>query len=295
MKPSVAIIILNWNGLEVTLECIDSIMKINYKNCSIVLVDNGSDSFPDNNFFKKYKKLQVVRLKSNLGFAEANNIGIDYAQKSVLPDYFLFLNNDTVVSPNFLSELICEAESNSKIGIVGPKIYYWTDKTKIWFDGGKIDFVHGPFLHMHQLETDTRENSKITRVDYINGCCMLVKKQVIEKIGKWDKDYFAYVEDIDFNIRSSNKGYESWIVPSSKIWHKVSYSSGGDSSLKKEYLKSRNLVYFWRKNRASIKDLTFSSLIKLKIRDIWVSLVNLDIRRAFKIILGLTNGFLNPI
>lgn len=196
------------------------------------------------------KKLRLILNERNYGFVEGNNIAIRYALKVLNPDYILLLNNDTVVDPNFLTELIRVAEDDEKIGVVGPKIYYYDfngRKDIIWFAGGVSDVKNGKFYHFMIGRPNTKD-TRIKEVDFITGCCMLIKKTVFGRIGLLDIIYFAYCEDIDFSLRAKRDGFKIVYVPIAVIWHKVSATGKGAFSPKKAYYKYRNTIILTKKH-----------------------------------------------
>ncbi|OGZ34499.1 MAG: hypothetical protein A2174_02690 [Candidatus Portnoybacteria bacterium RBG_13_41_18] len=217
--PRVYIIILNWNGCQDTIECIESLKKINYQDYKIVVVDNGSTDASIEIIPKKYfQDINFIEIKKNLGYAGGNNVGIRYALEKGA-DYVLLLNNDTLVSPDFLSKLVAISESSEKIGMAGPKILFANDKNRIWFGGGVFTWFGGD-KHFRYNEIDANDSQK--DIDYMTGCALLIKKEVIEKIGLLNEDYFLYYEDIDWCLRAKKIGHKIVYEPSSKIWHKVS-------------------------------------------------------------------------
>lgn len=192
------------------------------------------------------KKLMIIKNEKNSGFAEGNNIGMRYVLKALNPDYILLLNNDTVVDPEFLGELVKVAESDERIGIVGPKIYNYDFDGRsdiIWFAGGKVDISRGQPSHMGFNEKDSDMYNSIREFDFITGCAFLVNTSVIEKTGLLNPIFFAGFEDIDWSIRVHENGYKLLFAPSSRIWHKISASQGHMSPLN-IYLKTRNRILF---------------------------------------------------
>ncbi|HSW89028.1 MAG TPA: glycosyltransferase family 2 protein [Candidatus Saccharimonadales bacterium] len=290
-NPSVFIIILNWNGLEDTIDCIDSVLKNDYSNYKIVMVDNGSKDDSVVTLQRKYSKIPLIVNKENLGYAEGNNVGMQYALEQKA-QYILFLNNDVTVDKKWLSTLVAYAEKHPEVGIVGPKIYYAKNPDTIWFTEGKIDYDKGPFIHVGQGGKDTKENSIAKKVDYINGCSLLIKAAIVEKIGAFDKKYFAYVEDIDLNLRVQKLGYESHIVPDAKIWHIVSASTGGEANPFKEFLKARNLIFFVKKNfHGSERNRIMQKVLKLKLKDMLICIRYYNLSLPMAIIKGIYQGF----
>ncbi len=147
--------------------------------------------------------------------------------------------------------LVQEGETDSKIGILGPKMYYYDNPNVIWCIGGKIDWKLARGLHIGINETDIGQYPEKMNFDYINGSAILIKRQVLEEIGLLDEKFFLYFEETDLALRASKKGYKSTYIPNAKIWHKVSKSGGG---IKKEiglYYITRNRWIFmkkWAKN-----------------------------------------------
>lgn len=229
-NPKVFIIVLNWNGWRDTIECLESLQKVDYPNFEVLVVDNGSTddsvvkieeflkSVPDN------LKFAIYNLQLNMGFAGGNNAGINYALERGA-DYAFILNNDTTVAPDFLTKLVEAGESDPKIGVAGPMIYFFNEPGKIWFGGGKISWLKNKGEHLHYQEMDAGQLTENFETDYITGCAFLIKKEVIDKIGPMAEDYFLYYEDADWNLRAKKAGYKIMLVPRAKIWHKVSAST----------------------------------------------------------------------
>jgi GT2 family glycosyltransferase len=191
--------------------------------------------------------LILIENDTNYGFAEGNNIGIDFALKNLNPDYIMLLNNDTIVDKDFLKILVEEGEANIKVGLLGPKMYYYDNPKVIWCIGGKIDWKLARGLHVGIDETDIGQYSEKMNFDYINGSGILIKRNVLEDIGLLDEKFFLYFEETDLALRASKNGYDSTYIPHAKIWHKVSKSGGG---IKKEiglYYITRNRWIFMKK------------------------------------------------
>ncbi len=237
--PLVYIIVLTWNGKNDTLECLESLSKINYFNHKILVVDNASNDGTKEAVKSKYPDVEYIYNLKNLRYAGGNNIGIDYALNNHA-DYILLLNNDTIVEPNFLKHLINTAESNPINGIIGPKIFYYAQKNLIWYAGGKIEWWKGWIYHRGIRELDNEKYSFKIETDFVTGCCILIKRNVIEKIGKLNENYYMYGEDVDFCIRASRAGFKIWFEPEAKVWHKISVSTGGHFSWFKNYNKLKS-------------------------------------------------------
>lgn len=196
--------------------------------------------------FDANRRLILIKNKNNYGFAGGNNIGVRCALEVLNPNYVLLLNNDTVVDNKFLDELIKVAEKDEKIGIVGPKIYYYDYNGRsdvINFAGGKLNLWKGQAYHIGIKEIDRGQYDKIVEVDYIEGSCLLIKRKILNKIYLFDSNYFAYWEDIDLCIRCRRTGYIIIYVPTAKIWHKESATSGRVGFHRVYYMTRNNFIF----------------------------------------------------
>lgn len=252
MNKKVYIIVLNWNGKDDTLDCLQSLRSTNYDNYKVVLVDNGSEDDSVKAVREKFSEVEVVETGKNLGFAGGNNVGIEYAIKAGA-DYVFLINNDTTVHPDYLKELVDVAESDVKIGAVGSKIMYYGEPERIWFVGGKINWLKNKGEHIGLDEIDKGQFDEIREVDYLTGCALLVKREVVEKVGVLEDDYFLYYEDADYSLRIQNAGYKTVYAPKSKIYHKVSRSTKPGSSSYVYYHVRNGLVNARRNGSLPIK------------------------------------------
>jgi len=254
----IAIIVLNWKQPKLTVETITSLLKIKHTSFDyeIILVDNGSPDDSMETFDREYKNNKLVKILdagSNLGYAGGNNVGIDYALKNKF-DFIVLINNDVLVDPKFLEELLKES---GKYDIIGPKIYFapgfefhknryhQKDLGKvIWSMGGQMDWnnIYGSNISIDEVDRGQFEKI-ISKVDFISGCCLMANRQVFETIGKLDENYFMYLEDVDFCQRAKNAGFKMACIPKSIIWHLNSGSTGGPGNLQ-NYFITRNRIYF---------------------------------------------------
>ncbi|MBI5680683.1 MAG: glycosyltransferase family 2 protein [Methanobacterium sp.] len=177
------------------------------------------------NKIKPNKKLILIENDKNYGFSEGNNVAVRYSLKTINPDYILFLNNDTVVDNNFLDKMIDAAEKNSKIGIVGPKIYYYDyfgRKDVMWSIGGTVNISRYPG-YFDIEETDLDVQNPLPEFDWVSGAAMLVKTREVP-IKYLNTEFFFGCEDVDLAIKLKEYGYKIVAVPNSYVWHKVSAS-----------------------------------------------------------------------
>ncbi|MFC1998989.1 glycosyltransferase family 2 protein [Chloroflexota bacterium] len=251
--PKIAIIVLNWNGLDDTIQCLESLKKITYSNYEIVVVDNGSAGDDADILKGKYgESVRIIRKSKNYGFTGGNNIAIRWLVKNSYADYFLLLNNDTTVDSEFITEMVKACEVNPEIGIGGPKTYYFDDPLRfqlVWF---KVDMRFGKAYLVGAREFDRGQYENITYVDYIAGSCFLIKRNVIEEIGLLDDSYFAYWEETDYCIRARRARYKIVYVPKAKIWHKVSQTVGLLSPFV-QYYNTKNRFRFMKKHATKIQ------------------------------------------
>ena len=262
--PSVAVIILNWNRPRLSIKTVNSLLKIRHRHFTyqIFLVDNGSSDNSVKRFGRVYgqnKKVTIFSTGSNLGFSDGNNFAIKQALKDK-SDFILLCNNDVVVDPPFLEKLLIPFKNNRHLGIAGPKIYFapgfefhrnrYTKKDRgkvIWSAGGHMDWANilGSNIGVDQVDCG-QFDSPTTNIDFLSGCCMLIRASVLAKIGLLDPAYFMYLEDVDFCQQAKNHGYHILYCPSSKIWHLSAGSSSSGSQLH-HYFFTRNRLYFARR------------------------------------------------
>ena len=243
----ITIIILNWNGKEDTLECLDSLDKIDYPHHEIVVVDNGSTDGSVSAIRQQFPNTHIIETGQNLGFAEGNNVGIHYALESN-SDYILVLNNDTWVNRNLLSTLVETACATDNKFVYGPAILYANPEDTIWFAGGKWNQKKLTFDYPLQGEKITNLPADPYETDYICGAALFFHRSIAEKIGFFDKRFFLVWEESDWCYRANNAGYPSLMVPESKIWHKVGVSFGSESSPLRQYFSTRNRLLWIEKN-----------------------------------------------
>ena len=311
-SPKVIIIVLNFNKCMDTIECMDSLEKVNYLNYEIVLVDNGSKDNSVELFKARYSSNSKIRLltsSNNLGFTGGNNLAIRHimgeSMQSATPpqspsyegggaedvDYFLLLNNDTVVKPDFLTQLINVAKANDEIGIVGPKIYKFGSNDTLFCAGTKtIPSLGQPFLRGNGERDDGRYD-KVEAVDYISGTALMIKKEVIERIGLLDERFFAYFEDWDWCIRARTLGYKSVYVPDAVIWHKGSATIGFKSPPYYYYM-TRNRILFARKH-LPLPTFLFLFLPYFATYRLLLPILMLSLRKDIKAIKSIIKGICN--
>lgn len=269
----ISIIVVNYNQNQDTRECVASLTKLkrNDHTVHLVIVDNASTK-P----FKLPKNLQkswfeVIASQANLGFTGGNNLGIHYAIEHYNSDYIWLLNNDTLVDPMALLELLRHVEAYPTHGLASSLIYFAANKefhsgykledkgNVIWYGGGSIDWRHLSAFHRGVDEIDWGQFDTQIESDFATGCSVLIKREVLEKIGYLDKRYFLYLEDVDLSLRAREAGYAIGFAARSKVWHKNAGSSGGPGSVTAEYYQTRNRHFLafqhgdWKSKLVSIR------------------------------------------
>jgi GT2 family glycosyltransferase len=281
--PTVSIVILNYNGGEDVLECLKSVTKIDYPAYEVIVVDNGST---DDSLFKiknGYPQIRIIENKRNLGFAEGNNVGM----RESVSDYILLLNDDTVVGKSILKDLVEAMQTDPNIGIAGPEILYYDAPDQIWSAGGKIS-LFGYASHLGKGRK-VESHNHTDFVPYICGCAIIIKKEVLNKIGLLDKEYFVYFEDADYCFRANKAGYRCLYVPSPTVWHKV--KAEWINNPVQAYYSMRNAFVFARKNLRGPRKFTFiASQIFLIFPYYSVKLIGKDAKIFKKLVTGLKDG-----
>jgi hypothetical protein len=242
MTPKVFIIVLNWNGHQDTIECIHSIRKTNYPRYEIVIVDNGSTDGSEEILRHAFPDIKLIQTGENLGFAEGNNVGIRYALKNGA-DYTVILNNDTAVDEGFTTELVNAAKSDSSIGIASSKIYFYDRPDIIWYAGALLDLKTGKSKHIGYNKKDAGQYDTIRETDRACGCSMMISRRTCEAVGLMDPEYFCYGEEADWSLRARNAGFKVVFVPGSKVWHKISATTGGAGTGYYLYYSVRNHLH----------------------------------------------------
>jgi GT2 family glycosyltransferase len=241
--PSVVIIVLNWNGLADTLECLESLARLDYPTYEVVVVDNGSTDGSVEAIRMRFPQVTLIENGENLGYTGGNNVGLQYALAQGA-DYALLLNNDTEVALDFLRRLLDAMEADPLIGMAGPTIYYHERPDIIWSAGGAIDWQRGSTRMVGLDERDEGQFGAEPRpVDFVTGCAMLVRQTVMEQVGLLDERFFAYYEETEWCVRVARAGYKIVHVPLAQIWHKISPSARADSPLVHYYMTRNRLLF----------------------------------------------------
>jgi GT2 family glycosyltransferase len=248
MNSEILTIIVNYKLKEDCADCIASLQRAGAELRQIIVVDNASKDGSVEYLQSKFGvELCLIENEYNRGYAAGLNTGIREALKRS-HSLILLLNNDTIAAPDFLSELQRATQSGVSYDLFGPAIFYYDYPDRIWFLGGKLlpgTLISHTLLRNHKLPGHLPD---LLPVDFINGCAMLVRREVFEKIGLLDESSLLYAEEVDFCWRARLSGLKLAAVPVARLFHKVSQSTRqtlGQQSLRAEYLRFRNQARFY--------------------------------------------------
>lgn len=291
-KPKTYIILVNYNGWEDTIECVESIFKSSYTNYRIIIVDNNST---DNSLDyiinwangdqeviyhektqlqhlskphvkkpieyvlynydeaikggnpkkeKKYKNpIILIQTGHNGGFAFGNNVGIRYALAKGDCDAVLLLNNDTVIEPDTLKNIVGTKEQYGNNSLYGGRILYYDKPDILWYDGGHFNEWLGRCKHINENKK-MNQCQDVRKVNFITFCYVLIPKVILDTVGLIDERYFMYVEDLDYCYKVQKAGFSLYHVCNSRVWHKVGSSYGGGVNPFSSYYYYRNSLIF---------------------------------------------------
>jgi len=285
--PSVAIVILNWNGKDNTLECLNSLEDIDYPNFRVIVVDNGStDGFQDE-VSQAFPQHYLICNDDNLGFPGGNNVGIKCALKQQF-DYVLLLNHDTLVESDFLKKLVNVATSDQNIGICGPRIVYHSNPELFWSTGGYLAKKSGCPYHLEKPPPQVCTDKAFSEVDWVSGCALLIKASVIERIGLLDDDYFVGTEDVDWCVRTQRAGYTIAYVDNACIAHKKRIVSFNQYNYLQQYYTLRNLLIFIEKN-GNFSSSFYLKFLTILLKRISVSVLTFDFKSLRSIWFAITD------
>lgn len=239
MKVNTAIVIVSWNGKEDLLECLDSLENISGPRPRIIVVDNGSTDGTVAAVHKRFPDVDLLPLPENLGFTGGNNRGIEQALDEGA-EYVCLLNNDTVVDPDFLTQLLRAAVEYPQTGIFGSRVLYRSPPDKVWSQGISVERLTGRVYTAHYNRPIRKVPRVPENVNGVSGAAMLLRARTLKEIGLFDEDYFLYFEDLDLCLRGRERGWEVTTIPTSKVYHSISRSMGGEYSSRVVYYSTRN-------------------------------------------------------
>jgi GT2 family glycosyltransferase len=263
-ETRVYIILLNWNGWKDTVQCLESVLRSRYTGFRVIVCDNrssdgsmekikdwanGARPVPYVEYCREEAEnggrpgdkdvpLVLIQNGSNDGFSAGNNVGIRYALKKNA-EYIWLLNNDTIIQPDTLSELVGCMQSDDAIGLAGAVIYQAGNPGEIQaYGGGRITPVTGVDRFVHSPG----------RMDFVSGTSLFIKRRVLEQVGLLDERFFFYWEDADFSRRALDRGWKLAVADNASVYHKFSATVGAQS-LKSDLFKVDSLIRYFKKHR----------------------------------------------
>ena len=290
----VCVVILNWNGRDLTLRCLEDLRKSDYPEVTCLIVDNGSTDGSTEAIIKAFPEVGVIRNTVNLGWAGGSNQGIAWGLAHGA-DYLLMLNNDAWADPAMISTLVAAATKLQDQVVTIPKIYLGSDPTRFWFAGGRVNFWTGLFSNpAYNLVDDGRFDSS-PDVEYASGCCVLMPKGIAEHVGGFDHSFFSYVEDVEWSIRCRSAGFRIVLCPAAKLWHDVSVTGKKRPAMMRYYL-TRNHLWTLRRHASPWQFAT--AMFLLPLRSLWRMIRLLGARDGKSIMAelrGLKDGLLGAL
>ncbi|MDP5171529.1 MAG: glycosyltransferase family 2 protein [Bacteroidia bacterium] len=250
-SPLVSIVSVNFNQPELTRIMLDSLDRMSYPNWELLLVDNGSTKGDIRPLKTDFPHIKLFINPDNLGFAGGNNLAFPHCKGK----YVLMLNNDTEVDPAFLDPLVQYMEEHPEVGVVSPKLFFFDEPEVLQFAG--TTRMHPITLRGSKIgngQKDEGQFDQIRETGFANGACMLIRKELLDTLGYMYEPFFLYYEEHDLCSRIERAGYKIMFYPFSRIWHKVSASTGALSPLKTHFLHRNRFVYL-RRNRSGVEKL----------------------------------------
>jgi len=278
--PKVAIVIVNWNGKDDTLKCLESLRQATYPTLSVIVVDNGSSDGSLDEIRASFPQVCLIDAGRNLGFSGGSNLGMLRALDAGV-DAVLLLNNDTVVAPDFIEPLVEILFSDESIGAVNSKVYYYSEPNVIWSAGGGVDPRTGISYQRHIDEVDKGQADVLTDVDYAVGCAIMVRRDTIEAVGMLDEDFFLYYEEAEWCHRMRGLGYRIVYVPASRVWHNASRTAGAFPHKMLYYFCRNRLLYLRRGGAGAFRQARLIATDYTRMAGVF--LIRRQIREAFTV------------
>ncbi len=252
MKPSVDIVVLNWNGGDDTVACLASLARVDYPRLRVVVVDNGSTDDSADRIAALFPAIPLLRTGANRGYAGGNNVGIRHCLANDPAEFCLLLNNDTIVDPSFVGELVEAAARHPEAGLFSPKIYFASRPRVLWFAGARWNRLRSDFFHVGYDEVDgaadvdapDATDAESSATDFASGCALFFRRDVPARIGTLDERYFLLFEEVDYCYRARRAGFGCVVAPRAKVWHKVSSAMGAWDAPLPSYFHTRNRLLF---------------------------------------------------
>jgi len=248
-EPRVAVVVLDWNGADETLECIASVLASRYAPLDVWLVDNASRAPALAEVARRHPQVHTIANPRNLGYAGGNNVGIQAALDAGAA-WVLVLNNDARLHPDTIEELVAVARRDPAIAAVGAKVLRLEDPSRLWMAYGEVTYRQSLVRLVGENALDGAAFAAERDVPWVSGCAILLARNALESIGPFDEEFFAYHEEVDWCATAREHGLRVVFAPRAVVEHRGQASSGGSSSFvsRRQYLTARNMVRFVRKH-----------------------------------------------
>jgi GT2 family glycosyltransferase len=251
------VVVLNWNGCDMTANCLRSLLALRSDDFKILVIDNGSSDGSVEYLREQFPQVEVIPQGRNLGFAAGCNVGMKRALEDGA-EYILLVNNDTKVAPDMLGELVCEAEKNPSAAVVSPKILHFDFPDLLWWAGGRYSLWQGVPSHVGRRERDRGQYDQAQLIDWATGCVMLLRCKALREVGLFDEQIFGNGEDLDLCLRVRERGWKIRYAPRAKVWHRegVDYRRNVGEHVRK-FTYVRNILWVMHKHARPVQWFTF--------------------------------------
>lgn len=237
-----AVVVLNYNGLEDTLLCLESLRPVAARGYDVILIDNASQIDPAEQASQVLPGVICYRNDDNLGYAGGNNRGIEIALGRGA-EFVLVLNNDTTVDSSIVDELLGQFDRHPSLGIVGPVVNFLDEPAAVMTDGVAFNPGPGTEFFKRVVVPPVAESPPLVPVDIVNGCCMMVRADVFRRVGMFDETFFIVHEESDLCLKAGRAGFACAVYGRTLVWHKGSSAFVRSGRQLQRYFDARNLFY----------------------------------------------------
>jgi GT2 family glycosyltransferase len=269
-QPRTAAVVVNWNGGAQNVECLESLLAQGLAPGDVVFVDNGSVDGSAEEVERRFPGIVLLRNEENLGFGEGANRGAHEALARGAALVF-FVNNDVKLPAGTVERLVRELGEESSLGIVGPRVLYKQEPGRVWCAGGMLTWKQNLSTLLGHGEPDGPEWKRTKDVDYVAGCALLVRKEVLDRVGLFDARYFAYMEDVDLCLRAREAGYGVRLVGEAAAYHASSSATGGGYNPRRKYMMGVNSIWFLKRHARAREWARFVAFDVLTLPFLWLA------------------------
>ena len=259
-KPSVGVVIVNWNLKDSLRETLLSFRKVNYPGLQIVVSDNASSDGSQEMVRAEFPEVHLLAHETGQGYARGASLGMAHLVDKT--DYIFSTTNDVIVDPEMINQLVDYAEQNPQAGMIGTKIYFFDRPNVLWHAGARINPLHGHNFHYGWNRTDCGQHDRIKECDYVTGCGVMLRSAAIKKTGTFKDDLIFYFEDADLCYRVRAAGYKIVYLPTARMYHKVETTLAKNRQRQLHYC-TRNGLYLLQTHRVGFYPLSLLAHILL--------------------------------